>query len=372
MHPIQSLLNRFIEEKQAAGVSALIMKDGKEAFFGCAGLRRLDAPDAFDRDTIMLMYSMTKPVTAAAIMTLIDRGLLTPDTPVSEFIPEYRDIQVLRADGTLEPANTPLTIHHLLTMTSGIPYPGEGVSVMPWYVRAMQGIKDPASLTTLDLARLIAACPLCFHPGEKWLYGLSAEVLGAVVEAAAGMTLGEYMKKTLFDPLGMKDTFFRVPDEKQHRLATIYARNDQNCLTPTTELFGFALDDSQVEMGGGGLYSTLDDFARFGEMLRNEGAGLISPESVRLMTRNHLTEAQLPTYYGSADGYGYGYLVRSLMDETKNANFCEKNGCFGWNGMAGTTLRMDPARRLTVVFGVQRVSYNVLISRLMQAIDKVF
>lgn len=375
MHRLQQLLNQFVDRGMAAGVSLLINQRGQEAFFGYAGKQDLNSSAPFDRDTIMLMFSMTKVVTAAAIMTLIDKGDLTPETPVYEFIPEYRYLKVARPDNTLEDVKRPLTIHDLLTMTSGIPYPGGHDFVSACYGRVMSELSDPGSLTTLDMARLIARCPLCFQPGEHWMYGLSCEVLGGVIVAATGMELGAYMKKALFDPLGMKDASFQVPEDKHSRLATLYNVDKQGRFSVREDLYGFgALDKTRVEMGGAGLYATVDDFMKFGEMLRLEGAGVLSPEAVRLMARNHLTPDQMVDFGEKGSGYGYGYLVRTLMDQDKNEKYREQAGSFGWNGMGGTSLRIDPAREMTVVLGIQRVppEHDDFIPPLMQTVAEIF
>ena len=377
MERIQRLLDGFVEKKMAVGTSVLVYKDGAEAFWGQAGQRRLGDGTPFARDTILLMYSMTKVVTAVAAMTLMDKGVFTPDTPVYEFIPEYRSLQVAHPDGTREPVRTPLTIHHLLTMTSGIPYPDNSddpVSQAFW--EEMRKHPDTSGLTTLDMTRQIAACPVRFHPGEHWLYGLSADVLGGVIVAATGLELGEYMKRTIFDPLGMKDTHFHVPAEKQHRMAGLYSAHEDGTFTPFGQLFTLpGLENTPAEMGGGGLYSTLDDFARFGEMLRKGGEGVLSPDALQLMTRNHLSDALLEEFWDyRRGGYGYGYLVRTLLRQDLAPDHRERPGSFGWNGMAGTSLRIDPARGLTVVYGIQRVPahHDDFLPPLMQTIADVF
>jgi len=368
---IQKILDRFVESGAAAGTSVLVYKDGKEVFFGCAGRLSIDKPAPFDRNAIMRMFSMTKVVTAAAIMTLVDQGLLRVTDPVSRFIPEFADLKVAQPDGTLVSANKPLTIHHLLSMTSGIPYPGGNDVVSQAYAQETAGF-DWENATTLDMARAIARCPLCFHPGEEWRYGLSADVLGAVITAVTGMELSQYMHKTFFEPLGMVDTAFSVSKEKKHRLATLYDISPEGKYTPRPpEDFGFG---TKVEMGGAGLYSTLEDFARFGEMLRKGGMGILSEQAVAEMSRNQLTPQQMKTCWDVNIGYGYGYLVRTVIDETLNTPHMEPNGCFGWNGMGGTTLRIDPACGLTVVYGIQRVpaNHDDFIPPVLQAVAKVF
>ena len=369
MHPIQAFLHSIVETGQVAGASALVYQNGREIFFGCAGQRDLASGAPFARDTVMRMFSMTKVVTAAATLKLFEQNILGPETPVAAILPEYAHMNVLMPDGALRPARTELTIHHLLTMTSGIPYPDAPAPIPQMYEEQLAALGDMRACSTREFVRAIARCPLCFDPGEAWLYGLSADVLGGVIVAATGMELGNFLKKTFFAPLGMADTGFSLGASQAARAATLYHCAADGTLAPHAAALGYGLDESRVEMGGAGLFSTLDDFMAFGEMLRQDGAGILSPASVRQMRANRLTANQLATFGGAADGYGFGYLVRTLMDEGKNARFRERAGSFGWNGMAGTTLRIDPARGLTVVFGMQRVpsASDQILPALMRA-----
>lgn len=369
MHPIQAFLHSIVETGQVAGASALVYQNGREIFFGCAGQRDLASGAPFARDTVMRMFSMTKVVTAAATLKLFEQNILGPETPVAAILPEYAHMNVLMPDGALRPARTELTIHHLLTMTSGIPYPDAPAPIPQMYEEQLAALGDMRACSTREFVRAIARCPLCFDPGEAWLYGLSADVLGGVIVAATGMELGDFLKKTFFAPLGMADTGFSLGASQAARAATLYHCAADGTLAPRAAALGYGLDESRVEMGGAGLFSTLDDFMAFGEMLRQDGAGILSPTSVRQMRANRLTANQLATFGGAADGYGFGYLVRTLMDEGKNARFRERAGSFGWNGMAGTTLRIDPARGLTVVFGMQRVpsASDQILPALMRA-----
>ena len=163
---IQKVLDQFVETGAAAGTSVLVYKDGKEVFFGGAGKLDITKPAPFGRGAIMRMFSMTKVVTAASIMTLVDQGLLSVNDPVSKYIPEFADMKVAQADGTLVPADKPLTIRHLLTMTSGIPYPGGSDVVSQAYIKEASKV-DWNNATTLDMARAIARCPLCFQSEGK-------------------------------------------------------------------------------------------------------------------------------------------------------------------------------------------------------------
>ena len=373
-NPVISLLQSFVERKMAAGVSCLVTVDGQETTFDCCGYADMDRQTPFRRDTLLHIYSMSKLVTSAAIMTLVDSGSLALTDPVARFIPEFADSQVCEDNnGTvlLVPARRQLTIFDLLTMTSGIPYPDAGgtrvydaVAACYAKLNGSAAARDRAGdpMDTLAYIRELAKCPLCFHPGERWMYGLSSDVLGAVVVAATGKSLGTYFDETLFRPLGMQDTGFRMPAEKAGRIATIYT-DGPNGIMPRPRHQGFEMvDHPSVEAGGAGLISTVDDYTRFAQMLMNggvrEGIRILSEESVRQMTMNQLTAEQAETYSLLHNaGYGYGLTLRVMMDPSKSA-YREEVGAFGWNGATGTTVRIDPARRMTVVFGIQLMPPN--------------
>ncbi len=383
-------LESFVEKKLATGVSALITQEGKGEIFHYAGRSDLKTRRPFKRDTIMRMYSCSKPVTAVAIMTLKEKGILSMDTPISRFLPEWKDVKVCELHNgkpVLEPARREITVFDLLTMTSGIPYPEGGHTddpvmkeVSKHYIKALRHIAAHEALgqriSTREVIRLMAGCPLCFHPGEKWKYGFSADVLGGLIVAATGMELGEYLKKTIFEPLAMKDTGFRVPKESEERLAITYVPSKAGLARQPKDKVLAMAEEGSFESGGGGLFSTVDDYTRFARMLLGEGTldgvRILSPESVKEMAKDHLTEEQrVGCTWADEKGYGYGYLVRVLMDPKKTA-YHESLGSFGWNGLAGTSIRIDPKRRTTLVFGVQRIppSHDLFLPELTEAVEK--
>jgi len=355
---LQKMLDDMIAGGQTAGAAVLLYRDGRELAYASAGVRDLDAPAPFDRRTVMRMYSMTKVVTAAAIMILWDRGMLTPESPVSDFLPEYAELQVCGQDGRLKKAETVLRVKHLLTMTSGIPYHWVDGPLGEHVRRQIEELNAHPELcrTTLDLAGQIARIPLQFEPGTGYLYGLSADVLGGIMVCLTGMELGDFLQQNLFDPLEMKDTAFRVLPHMAPRLARKYRLTQDGGLVPDDAYTGQPLFDryDAIEMGGSGLFSTLDDFMKFGEMLRQGGLGIIREETLGEMTANQLPPAITDEYLRHNGGSGYGYLVSSLVDPALNA-FGEGKGTFGWGGMAGTELRIDPVRGYTLVYGTQRI-----------------
>lgn len=386
---ILDTLQSFVDAKIAAGVSAIITLEGKGELFYSTGLADLQTRRPFKRDAILRMYSTTKPATATAVMTLVEAGVFTLDMPISRFLPEWKDVKVcVIKDGKpiLEPVRREITVFDLLTMTSGIPYPEvkptEDVvmqEVSKYYKKAMRHIAAQEALgrpvSTREVVRMMAECPLCFHPGERWMYGFSADVLGALVVAATGQELGTYMKEKIFDPLDMKDTGFRVPKEKHPRMTPIYAPGKKRLVRMPKKRELEMMEEGGFESGGGGLFSTIDDYSRFARMLLNRGefngVRILQPESVDMMTRNQVTPKQrLGCTWSDENGYGYGFQMRVLNDRTMT-DYHESEGSFGWNGLAGVSIRIDPKRRTTLVFGVQRIppNHELFLPQLTKAVE---
>ena len=371
LDPISQVLNSFVEKHMVSGASALITKNGQERYCGSFGVSNLSTGQPHRRDTLGHMFSTSKPVTAVAVLTLMEQGKLKLTDPLSAFIPEFSHPQVVVTDAkgqvNLVPARREITLFDLLTMTSGIPYPGEGDTVMNEVSRYYKPIHTQLRAdeisghpwSTLKYVRAIGACPLCFHPGDAWLYGLSCDVLGAVVEVITGKTLGEYLEQALFLPLGMKETSFRV--SATSRLSQIYTDSDQGLIPWEKPSMGFPMiDNASLESGGAGLISTIDDYSRFARMLLEggslEGVHILKPETVALMASDHLTPSQKATYdWIDEEGYSYGFMVRVMVNPAKSYYPTESLGAFGWNGLAGTSIRIDPAKGTTLVFMVQRV-----------------
>lgn len=315
---------------------ASLLRNGREVYDYEAGYADLAARRPFSRDTLCHMFSVSKPVMAAALLTLAEAGRLSLSDPVSRFIPSFagQQVAVARPDGAiaLEPVRRPVTLYDLMTMTSGLPYPGgeRADPVMAEVNRAYQALHrrmqadedDGRPWSTLEYIEQIAACPLCFQPGADWLYGLSCDVLGAVIEAASGMTLGQYLRQSILEPLGMDDTFFLAPPSKRARVAAIYTDSPGGLIPWQDTGVGFRMiDNPRFQSGGAGLISTIDDYGCFGQMLldrgRLGGRQLLQPHTVEDMTSAHLTEAQRARYraFNSGDelGYSYGYMVRVMQ-----------------------------------------------------------
>jgi CubicO group peptidase (beta-lactamase class C family) len=344
-----------------AGAGALVIRHGEEAYYKSFGLQDREKNIPMANDTIHRIYSLSKTFTLVTAMTLYEKGLFKLHDPIAEFLPAYKDLTVAAHDdrGQVQvvPAKNPITFEHLFTMTSGIPYPGPGSYSSQ--TAAGQRAQLKGNETTRVLADLAAQAPLCFHPGEYWMYGFSHDVLGALVEVLSGKTLGAYMQEVIFDPLGLTDTGFFVPQDKRPRLAKAYEWTESG-LKEKTDLEPVALSAPAVESGGGGLCSTLRDVGRYALMLLNNGKlgdeRVLSRKTLELIRRNHVAPSQnLERFiFSSHAGYGYGLGVRTMAD-TAVAGLNGSPGEWAWDGMLlGTWFCVDPAEDMIAVFLIQR------------------
>lgn len=337
-------LTAFLESRDVmdiAGNALLILQDDKEIYRHTSGKG--------DCDTLYRVFSMTKPVTVTATMQLWEKGLLSLEDPISRYLPEYENVTVWDdAAKACVPANTPVTIRHLLTMTAGFCYGGDWAEVprRTSAVRAELEKEHPGSAyTTREFARAMAQVPLAFQPGTHWQYSLCHDILGAVIEQVSGMTLGAYMKQHIFDPLGMAHTFFRCPEELQFRMA--------EPRDPSGDASYGAR--ARYESGGGGLLSTIDDYMTFANTLTRggiseKGVRILKKETIDLIRQDQLDDHTRPDYNWSyLKGYGYGLGMRTLLDPAL-CGIPGSKGEFGWCGVLGTWVLMDPERRLTVVY----------------------
>jgi len=361
---IDQLLQGYVDEGHVAGVSARTMVKDDVLYEGVFGYRDLEAKAPMQKDTIFRIFSMSKVITAVAMLKLYEQGKYRLYDPVSAFLPGFKDQKVarLQPEGAvaLEPVNREMVIRDLFTMTSGIPYGGNDSYVAQYIAKAMaEFMADPPEVKGTMLqtaANAIGQMPLAFHPGEHWMYGLSTDILGAVVEVISGKTLGQFMKEEIFDPLGMVDTAFVVPEDKLDRLATMYMDGPDGLIPYAPAAVSMT---RMFESGGGGLYSTVDDYSAFCQMLVHggtlKGERILGRKTIDLMRTNHLTPEQRATdRWATQRGYGYGLMVRVLM-EKEVAGSNGSVGEFGWDGMAGTYMCVDPVEQLTTVYMVQRV-----------------
>ena len=363
------LIRQEVEEGRVKGASALVLHRGQEIYYNAFGYADAERGIPMERDTIIRLYSMTKPVTAAAVMLLAERGDLDLWDPVSRYLPCFAGQKVWQEGKGEVEALRENTIFDLLNMTSGITYPDEGTipgQRMKEKVDALVRRREQGERAdTQDYMAAIASVPLCFQPGEKWMYGYSADVLGGIVEKVSGRTFGQFLQEELFTPLDMPDTGFFVPGDKLYRLACHYDQAEDGRLIPHigNHLGEYWGEDVAFESGGAGLVSTLDDYSHFASMMIHGGsyAGrqILGRKTVAFMAQNRLTREQAVTADGDGlRGYGYGCFMRVLTDQGA-AGTIASLGEFGWEGWTGNYVTMDPMEDLVFLYFMQRCGASV-------------
>ncbi len=368
---LQQVMQQAIDEHLITGMNLLVEKEGQEICYCQAGMADIERKRPFMRDTIFRLYSQSKPVTAAAAMILMEQGMIDLQQPVSDFLPAFEALQYLTPDGSIKDVQRPMLVKDLLNMTSGLVYPGEESDAWRYagvvFDEACSRLHTDNPMTTLELVNKLAKGPLQFEPGSSFQYGTSADVLGAVVETVSGMRFGEFLKKYLFDPLGMKDTAFWVPQDKQNRLAGTYETvTDENGERRLIRYEGDNLAiqndmsrEPAYEAGGAGLASTLDDYMRFARMLQQEGSldhvRILQPATVRFMIGGQLMECQQKAFdnWLGLEGYSYGNLMRVCKNPAQ-AGFLAAADEYGWDGWLGAYFANFPKEKLTILMGIQK------------------
>ena len=363
---VQEYLDHIVECKEVAGINILIQKSGEDLFYAESGYSDIVSEKPISRDTIFRMYSMTKPITAAAVMMLVEKGLIGLGEPVKKYIPGFKD-QMIYSNGKAVPVSRPAYIKDLMSMTSGLPYPNrEGCAaekrVQEVFDLIDEGLYTDGELSTLEIANRLGEAGVMFQPGSAWAYGTSADILGAIVEIAGGMPFGEFLAENIFKPLEMDDTGFCVSDDKLNRLASVYERRNGELELFKTRNLGIryeAKGQPAFESGGAGLMSTLDDYSHFARMLMDhgeyKGIRLIEKKTVEYMASSilppHLQES-LTRSWDSLCGYSYGCLMRKSISP-QMAYHMTFQGEYGWDGWLGTFFENLPTHGITMLMGMQ-------------------
>lgn len=360
---IDTVVNEYIQKKWLHGAVSIIIKDNQVVQWKGYGFADVDSKRPMQKDQIFRIMSQTKAITSVGIMILYERGKLLLDEPIWHFIPEFKNPVVLdkfnEADTTYTtvPAKRDLTFRDLLTHTSGIDYADIGSSkVEAIYAKN----KIPSGLgyfnaNLLERMKAMAKLPLSFQPGEKWQYGLNSDLLGCLIEVISGMSLDEFLRKNIFEPLGMKDTYFNVPASKANRLATVYTEDSLGNIIKWSHTFrnidpDYPLMNTKYFSGGAGLSSTAFDYAVFMQMLLNGGVyhghRILSKRTVEMMTSNQLKDGM----FGDG-GMGLGFGITGAKDEAREPRHA---GSFAWGGYYGTTYWADPKAKLVCLFMTQQ------------------
>jgi CubicO group peptidase (beta-lactamase class C family) len=349
-----------VAKNSAAGYVLLVARGGKLVYSGAIGMRDRARQVPMTLDTRFRIASMTKPITAVAVLMLYEEGRFRLDDPVSRFLPEFANERVssgVDAHGALitEPAKEPITIRHLLTHTSGLGYLFDSSTPLGKTYNAMP-ITDHSTLA--DVVRAIAGVPLYFQPGTGWRYSYADDVLGRLIEVVSGMRFERFLKVRLFEPLGMTHTAFCIPESDLPLVATLYKHGPTGGLEPSdTSALGSPADPKRWPSGGGGLISTAGDYLRFAQMLQNggalEGKRTLSPATVALMSSNQVSNDALFKFFGADSiGLGYGLGVGVVLDAASSpqAGF---TGDYSWGGLWDTHWMVSPRTGIVAVLLAQ-------------------
>jgi CubicO group peptidase (beta-lactamase class C family) len=364
---LDTAMQQKVDDEQFAGIVTVLARHGKVVEFKTYGKKNLATGALMEKDTIFRIYSMTKPVTGAAMMMLYEEGKWQPDDPISKYIPEFANLKVFKGvdnsgEPVLEDPVRPPTMLQLMTHTAGFTY-GSGSDLVDKMYHDQQVLH---SATLQEMINKLAKLPLLYQPGTRWVYSISVDIQGYLVEKLSGKSLPDFMRERIFEPLGMKDTGFCVPKEKMDRLATLYRVSDKNEWTPASPENDLAPDLSKppsMPNGGGGLLATAQDYLRFAQMLLNggqlDGVRLLAPPTVKLMTSNHLPDKLMTGEFGVGlqrmrPGMGFGFDIAVFGDPAQAGDITGK-GTFLWDGAAGTWFWIDPADDMTFVGMVQRM-----------------
>lgn len=399
------LIRSEIARDNLAGANLLLLKDGRTLHRASYGMANKEKQIPMTDDTIFRIFSMTKPVICAAAMLLVERGILDLSDPVEHYLPYFHGQQVFLPGSTQTvPASRAVRLSDLVNMTSGLAYPDDctsaGKAVAALFDEMTAAQDAGISFSTVQLANRLGQIPLAFQPGAHWMYGTSADVLGAVIEVASGMRLSRFLKQELFDPLDMRDTDFYVPDEKKNRFSELYRcsempdegtaplkTNAVNTMqTPakggvvdTLSSFSIYQSDKRMhiapqpgknlgmegydhapafESGGAGLVSTIEDYAHFATMLLQGGVWqdrrILGKNTVSFLCSPQLSDAYAPDLnWDSLRGYRYGNLMRHLADPAAGGTNADV-GEFGWDGWCGTYFTVSPKSNFIMLYFIQR------------------
>jgi CubicO group peptidase (beta-lactamase class C family) len=363
---IDRVVQQYLDSNWLYGATAIIVHHGKIAYYKGFGYDDITRKTPMPKEEIFRIASQTKAITSVAVMMLYEEGKFLLDDPISKYIPEFKNPRVLDQFNakdttyTTVPAKREITIRELLTHTSGISYADIGNDTMR-AIYATKAIPVGFVAAPKDLAtemRKLASMPLACQPGERFIYSLSSDVLGYLVEIESGLSLAQFFQTKLFEPLGMKDSYFYIPREKQDRLATIYTEDSLHRLVPApAKINGFQANYPKANgtyySGGAGLSSTAYDYAIFLQMLLNGGVynghRFLGRNTIRLMTMNQIGDISMgSSSVGNTFGLGF-----EITTEQGSSKFPERQGTFSWGGYFGTSFWADPVEQVAALFMMQ-------------------
>ncbi len=360
---VDAALRALTDSKKLVGVSALVYENGHEVYFGAFGQADREAGKPMTRATLVQIFSMTKPITGVALMSLYEAGKFQLDDPLSKYAPEFADLRVYvgvdsRGGALYEPLRRPVTIRDITRHTAGF-YSGTDHTL----IAEMYSAADPSAKTNTlaQEAQKLGSLPLYFQPGSRWLYGPSVDMQALLVERLSGMPFDSYLEQTIFKPLGMKNTRYVLRPEDKARLAAVYDWHENGLLSrePDAEAFEFNSRDWPLKPGSYGLVSTLDDYMRFARMLQNggelDGRRILKTDTVRLMATDAMPAdvtdtSWLPSKGQVGFGIDFAVRIRPPVDAHEASGAV---GEFFWDGAADTLFWVDPKNKITAVLFTQ-------------------
>jgi CubicO group peptidase (beta-lactamase class C family) len=365
---IDKMMKTYIDSGKTMGLSALILEKGKEVYFNTVGYADKEANIPMNRNTIVRIFSMTKPIVGVALMSLYEKGKFKLDDPLSKYAPEFSDMKVFigtdaNGNAILEPAKRPITIRDITRHTAG--FAGAGNSPLGAMVRKADIFNRNNTLA--EMAKRLASLPLAFHPGDQWAYGPSVDVQAYLVEKLSGKPFDQYLQEVIFNPLKMEHTGYFVPESERKNFAAVYNRDRATgILTRQPDSSANLLNTKHwtLKQGGLGLTSTIDDYMKFAQMLLHHGqlngVRILKPETVKLMATNHLSDTISKRMWlpdRGQVGFGIDFAVRLAPPKTE----AENNGIVGeffWDGALSTLFWVDPQNELTAVLFTQLNPYD--------------
>lgn len=350
---IDDVMAKYIAQNKLAGTSTLVARNGEVVHLSTFGYRDREAKLPMTEDTIFRIYSMTKPITAVAALTLWEQGLFHMNDPIEKYLPELANLKVYVSGAgenlVVEDAKSKIKIIDLFMHTAGFSYGFTGSEVDKMYRELFARSADVDSTTML---KNLSALPLNHQPGTQWHYGVNTDIIGFLIERISGQKLGDYMQTHIFEPLKMQDTSFFVAPEKAARFSQVYGAGDKGqTVLLDQEPLGDFMSDPIIHNGGGGLTSTIGDYFRFSQMLLNggelDGKRILGRKTVEYLTSNHLPEQLIP-FSPDASGEGYALAMSVTVDEDL-VKFMSSTGNYGWGGAASTYFRIDPSEKIIMI-----------------------
>lgn len=364
---IDETLSGLVANGKIAGVAGLVFEDGEEAYFGAFGMADREADRAFDRETLVQIYSMTKPIAGVALMTLYEKGLFTLDDPIAQHVPELAGLQVYAGNGEdgkaifAAPERQP-TVRDFMSHTAGLADSDDNP------VGEIYRSVDPVNWnnTLTEVAGKLGQIPLLYEPGTRWRYSAAVDIQALMVERLSGVSFDAYVQQMIFDPLGMTEIAYFVLEPSRTRMAGLYQTQDDGTLKriPNEEAHRFNTQRQTLTPGSFGFVSTIDDYMAFARMLQNEGTlngvRILKPETVALMATNILSDDVTERLWLPSKGqvgFGLGFAVRIAPPVDTNEHYGVV-GEFFWDGFASTLFWVDPENDLTAVLFVQITPFN--------------